>query len=124
MSTPKSTATTQPETANMETPEEDASTSTPDTMSKINTAPEAAISILFNRIMTKFAEFLMPTFLRREYRNIIDTLAKSTYAFLALVLVIVFAIAEYQQPGYIPRPDKWTYGLVRIFPFAICHQIP
>jgi hypothetical protein len=100
----------------------DASTSTPIATNDTNAASNITAPSLFSRIMAKVAEFLMPTFLRREYSNILNTFAKGKYAYLALVLAIVFGIAEWQQPGYFPRPEEWTYALVRTFPFTFLSE--
>jgi hypothetical protein len=98
------------------------SASTPIATNDTNAASSITVPSLFSRIMAKIVEFLMPTFLRREYSNILSTLAKGKYAYLALVLAIVFGMAEWQQPGYFPRPDEWTYALVRTFPFTFLSE--
>jgi hypothetical protein len=111
-------STTITSSATVETSKMDASTSTPIATDDENTALNTTAPGLFSRIMSKIAEFLMPAFLRREYSNILNTLAKGKYVYLAVVLAIVFGIAEWQQPGYFPRPEEWTYALVRSFPFT------
>jgi hypothetical protein len=57
-------------------------------------------------------DFILPDFLRREYRNLVVYLSKHRYARIALAATILFAAAEYEQPGYFPRPQELTAGLV------------
>jgi hypothetical protein len=64
------------------------------------------------RTKTQTLDFCFPENLRQEYRRIIASLAKYRYAFVALAVGILFAIAEYEQPGYFPRPQELTAAVV------------
>jgi len=90
-----------------------ATMATPTTNS--TTVPATATATTFNflrRIRTRVVDFFLPENIRQEYRRIIAPLAKYRYAFVALVASTLFAIAEYEQPGYFPRPQELTNAVV------------
>jgi hypothetical protein len=73
----------------------------------------AATPTFLRRVGTRVVDFFVPEFLRREYRRIIASLCKFKYAYIALAASILFAVAEYEQPGYLPRHQELTLALVR-----------
>ncbi|KAI4944912.1 hypothetical protein J4E91_008256 [Alternaria rosae] len=72
----------------------------------------AAISTFLRRITTRVVDFLIPENIRQEHRRIIATFAKYKYALVALAASTLFAIAEYEQPGYFPRPQELTAAVI------------
>ncbi|KAI4937791.1 hypothetical protein J4E85_000227 [Alternaria conjuncta] len=79
------------------------------------TVPATATATTFNflrRIRTRVVDFLLPENIRQEYRRIIAPLARYRYAFVALVASTLFAIAEYEQPVYFPRPQELTNAVI------------
>jgi len=101
------TATSPPAPATMATPTTN-STTAPAT----STASTATTFNFLRRIRTRVVDFFLPENIRQEYRRIIAPLAKYRYAFVALAASTLFAIAEYEQPGYFPRPQELTNAVV------------
>ncbi|KAG9193514.1 hypothetical protein G6011_03549 [Alternaria panax] len=65
-------------------------------------APTAAATPSFLcRAKTRSVDFLVPEFLRREYGRIVANTEESSQI-----------SAEYEQPGYFPRPPEWTVGII------------
>lgn len=74
-----------------------------------------ATSTLLNRITTTIVDFFLPAPLRSEYRVMSIALANNYYLCLCLFLVLVFAIAEFEQPGWFPRPEELSSAVVDTF---------
>lgn len=98
-----------------------ASTSAPSTMATpksdsgiipATATATATVSIFLRRITTRVVDFLVPENIRQEHRRIIATFAKYKYALIALAASVIFAITEYEQPGYYPRPQELTAAVV------------
>ncbi|EUC36399.1 hypothetical protein COCCADRAFT_55778, partial [Bipolaris zeicola 26-R-13] len=61
---------------------------------------------------TTIVDFFLPAPLRSEYCVISTTLTNNYYSCLCLFLVLVFAIAEFEQPGWFPRPEELSSAVV------------
>ncbi|EUC48121.1 hypothetical protein COCMIDRAFT_57578, partial [Bipolaris oryzae ATCC 44560] len=61
---------------------------------------------------TTTVDFFLPAPIRSEYRVISTTLANKYYSCLCLFLVLVFAIAEFEQPGWFPRPEELSSAVI------------
>jgi hypothetical protein len=76
-------------------------------------APTAAATPSFlRRAKTRVVDFFLPEFLRREYRNLIVCFSENRYKCIAIAVTVLFAAAEYEQPGYFPWPSELTTALV------------
>lgn len=84
-------------------------------------APTAAAAPNFLcRAQTRFVDSFVPDCVRQEYRRIITSLFTYKYAYIALATTVLFASAEYEQPGYFPRPHELTVGMVCYLAHDIC----
>ena len=72
------------------------------------------------RAQTRFVDSFVPDCVRQEYRRIITSLFTYKYAYIALATTVLFASAEYEQPGYFPRPHELTVGMVCYLAHDIC----
>lgn len=74
-----------------------------------------ATPTLLHRVTTTIVDFFLPAPLRSEYCVISTTLTNNYYSCLCLFLVLVFAIAEFEQPGWFPRPEELSSAVVGTF---------
>ncbi|ENI04684.1 hypothetical protein COCC4DRAFT_121584, partial [Bipolaris maydis ATCC 48331] len=61
---------------------------------------------------TTIVDFFLPDPLQSEYRVISTTLANNYSSCLCLFVVLVFAIAEFEQPGWFPRPEELSSAVI------------
>ncbi|KAE8849660.1 hypothetical protein PTNB73_01329 [Pyrenophora teres f. teres] len=81
-----------------------------------NDAPNAeALLHLVQRIITPVMESFIPATGRQDYKKIFDSIKSSDYIYIAPFVVGLFLIAEYQQPGFLPRPDETFVATVGFF---------
>ena len=68
----------------------------------------------FRRIATPAMEFLVPSHLRQEYQTILEAIALPRHAYTAFFIIVLIVVAEYQQPGWFPRPEALSIAFVSI----------
>lgn len=89
-------------------------------MAAPNPIPTVAAPSFLYRAQTRFVDSFLPDCVRQEYRRIIANLFTYKYAYIALATTVLFAAAEYEQPGYFPRPQELTVGMVCNLSRCIC----
>ncbi|KAL1799335.1 hypothetical protein ACET3X_003372 [Alternaria dauci] len=89
-------------------------------MAAPTSTPTATAPSFLYRVQTRFVDSFLPDCIRQEYQRIIANLFTYKYAYIALATTILFAAAEYEQPGYFPRPQELTVGMIGgLFAFAL-----
>jgi hypothetical protein len=73
----------------------------------------ATTSTLPHHVATLIADFMHPAPLRLEYRHMFVAISEYRYVCIILILMFVFSIAEFEQPGWFPRPEELSIAVVR-----------
>ena len=88
----------------------------PDVNNSDNKDPATTASAFLRHATTRVVEYLHPAPLRQEYHDIANALAGGRYAYHFIFLSLLFGLAEYEQPGWFPRPEELSAAVVRLPP--------
>ena len=73
----------------------------------------ATATELLHQAITPLVDFVYPTSIRSEYRLILSKLSKNRFTCILLSVLLIVSVAEYEQPGWFPRPDQLSSAVVR-----------
>lgn len=73
----------------------------------------ATATELLHHVTKSLVELVCPTSIRSEYRLVFSKLSKNRFACILLGILLTCSVAEYEQPGWFPRPDQLSSAVVR-----------
>lgn len=71
----------------------------------------------------RLLDLFYPPPMRSDYRLIFATLSENRFTCAFLILILMFCLAEYEQPGWFPRPDEISNAIVRTFPKLLMNAL-
>ncbi|USP77777.1 hypothetical protein yc1106_05051 [Curvularia clavata] len=72
----------------------------------------ATATELLCQTITSLVDFVYPTSIRSEYLLILSKLSKNRFTCILLGVLLIVSVAEYEQPGWFPRPDQLSSAVI------------